>query len=201
MMEITTPTTVWRTLLDTDLDSLIELFTDWAHDNKPHPRRGIEQQMEKWVNDMRVEPADRPVLPDSMYRESIICFAADTSVLGFLAYIVYGASHPKAPMPGSSTMTLEVFAIAPAHQGAGMMTTLFNELASTCFTYTQVDYIIGLSATPQTDSRALDRGLDKERSTKRDGGSRLAFQSSRQDHLDRIAANPAEDILTTLVEL
>lgn len=198
-IELTTPSTVWRALTMADLDALVTIFSDWRHDDKPHNRGGIEKQLEKWVFDMEVEPSDHPILPDSTYREALICFEG-ADPLAIIVFLVRGANDPKNWPLALSILTMEIFAIAPQfRRQSGRMNSLLSELLHSSFNNTRPDVVIGLSADPAIDAWLVRSALeDRREDTKRRGQVRQSFVMSRQNYLDRMAQFPADDIPTTL---
>lgn len=194
-IEATTPTETWRAVTMADLDNLVEIFGDWQHDDRQHFRSGIEKQLEKWVNDMIVEPSSYPIGPDALWREAMICFDG-TDPLCVVVYVVRGGNDPKNQVP-LSTLTLEVFAIAPQFRDDGRMIGLMSGIAAICYNHLKPDLIIGTSAAPQFLARLA--GTESQRPfNKRRGAARVDFVESRVNHEARIAANPAEDLATTM---
>lgn len=194
-IEIVTPTETWRALTMADLPHLVEIFSDWQHDERHHFPRSIEKQLEKWVLDMIVEQSSYPIGPDALWRESLICFDG-TDALCVLVYLVRGANDPHNAVP-LSTLKLEIFAIAPQFRSAGRMAGLMQGISSCCWDHMRPDLIIGTSADTRFDTRLGT--VESTRSfTKRRGQQRADFVESRANHDTRIAANPADDISTTL---
>lgn len=196
MIELTTPTTVWRTMTEGDIPIAVECIQDWQHGIRRMNRRRAEQDCYRWLEYMETHPAEYPCTPESNFSEVLICENAGEP-FAYIRYTVWGGSHRLASVP-LSTLTLNVFAIAPAFRGQGFQGVLLNELVSACFDHTRPDLVLGQSADERMNSRLDSRTYEDRRTVRRLGKDRERIVLSRRNYTERLAANPAEAMTTAM---
>lgn len=188
MIEVETPTTTWRTMTEADIPVAVECIHDWPHSLRPMNRRRAEQDCYRWLLYMETHPSDYPVRPDSEFSDVMVCEQGGEP-LAYIRYTVWGGSHRLAAVP-LSTLTLNVFAIAPAFRGQGLQAVLLDELVSACFDFTQPDLVLGQSADPRMDARIDRQQYEERRTVERLGKERQRIVLSRRNYQQRLAASP-----------
>lgn len=172
-----------------DEDAVYEICSDWTVDGKRFTRSRAERAVQKYVNDMLVEPGEHPATADSRYREALIAFTPSGEPLALIAYVVRGGNDPKNwPVP-ACILTTEFFVIAPAQRGAGYMDRLLNALMRSAFEHTGVDALAhDLVDSPEMRSHDADRGY----SNKAQNGRHDRVSWTKEEQTARLAANPSE---------
>lgn len=196
MIEITTPTTVWRTMTEADIPIAVECIADWPHSIRPMNRRRAEADCYRWLDYMATHPSEYPCSANSNFSDVLICQLGGDP-LAYIRYTVWGGSHKLAVVP-MSTLTLNVFAIAPGFRDQGFQNVLLNELVSACFDYTAPDLVLGQSADERMNSRIDQRTYEERRTVQRLGKERERIVLSRRNYQARLTANPTEAVDTTL---
>ena len=77
-----------------DEPAVAEILSDWEHGSYGN-RINAANAVDKWVNDMRVQPGAHPAGADDTYREALIAFMPNGDPLALVVYVVRGANDPK----------------------------------------------------------------------------------------------------------
>lgn len=176
-----------------DEDDIFTLCRGWTHDGRRFSRRSAENAVQKYVNDMEVQPGDHPCNGDSLYREALIAHLPNGDPLALIVYVVRGANDPKNWPLAVHTLRTEAFAINPAYRDQGRMDGLLNTLIRSAFEDTGVDALVhDLVDTPQMRSHLQDRAYQSPRERETAKGTRIEVAFTRAQHQARMAANPSE---------
>jgi hypothetical protein len=187
------PVLTMRTLEPDDEAFILELFADWTYDGKRFTAARAEKAMGKWLNDMAVQPAERPCTSTSLFREAIVIEDA-SGPIGLYVRVVRG-SEVNGNKSSLNESELETLVLLPGKRNQGIVGAEFATIG-TRFTFEimGVDVMILPEIADTAETRAItsNRGFTDGPTKNTPRGLRNSASFSRADWEARVAGNPDE---------
>lgn len=193
------PALTMRTLVEDDESFIRTLFADWEHGfyggrrDRKFNDSSASKAMGKWLNDMDVQPAERPCGPNTFYREVVI-IELGSNPIGLDCYMVRGSARPNNRTEVNEVDT-EILALLPQHRSSGI---IGGEFATTGSKF--AFDILGVDAMIFTMADIVEmRSIIESREFTEDApvketpnGDRRSARFMREDWAARLIANPGE---------